>query len=98
MTQTDSAYSRYHSTNAPSNRTNVRICAHPRHAKQLTRQATTSGDDNAFLVTYRGESVHVRAATPRQCIAWTKAIGDARGVCLKALERRARSGGEVRAR
>ncbi|GAA5957438.1 hypothetical protein JCM21900_003306 [Sporobolomyces salmonicolor] len=42
-------------------------------------------DESAFVVTYRGESINVRAETPRQALAWTRDIEQARRTCLAAV-------------
>lgn len=45
-------------------------------------------DDLAFQIAYRGDSVNVRAASARQCIAWTHEIEQARRTALAALQKR----------
>ncbi|KAM0752107.1 hypothetical protein T439DRAFT_379225 [Meredithblackwellia eburnea MCA 4105] len=53
----------------------------------------TRRDDLAFAVSHRGETIHLKATTARQCVAWTKAIGQARTSCLQVVEKRRMGGG-----
>jgi actin cytoskeleton-regulatory complex protein PAN1 len=45
-------------------------------------------DDLAFQIAYRGDSVNVRAASARQCIAWMEEVERARRTALVALQKR----------